>query len=153
MRNVCHNTYHKIFLHYFKCVMYATIYIISSYLVPSTCEVRKLKYCVRARLVKRPDDQCLCTSLSVISDYTITGSTPDFSNAGELTHLPLVPHIRASILDPGNFPIYYSIDIMLKRNFFSFFTSIKSFIASSPMYELLINYVSLFQLFCLIYEL
>ena len=44
----------------------------------------------------------LCTSLSVISDYTITGPTPDFCNAGELTHLPLVPHICASVLDSGN---------------------------------------------------
>ena len=56
----------QIFLHHFKCLMYATTYVISSYLVQS--EVRKLKYCVWARLVKRPDDQCLCTPTSVISD-------------------------------------------------------------------------------------
>ena len=82
--------------------MYATTYVISSYLVQSTREVRKLKYCVSARLVKRHDDQYLCTSLSVISDYAITGPTPDLCNAGELTHIPLVPHICASVLDSGN---------------------------------------------------
>ena len=42
-------------------------YVISSYLVQSTREVRKFKYCVWSRLVKPPDDQCLCTSLSVIT--------------------------------------------------------------------------------------
>ena len=92
----------QIFRHHFKCVMYATTYVISSFIVESTREVWKLKYCVWARLVKQPDDQCLCTSISVISDYTITGSTSDFCKAGELTHLPLVPHICASVLDPGN---------------------------------------------------
>ena len=85
-----------------KCVIYTSTYVIRSHLVHSTCEVRKLKYCVWARLVKRPDDQCLWTSISVISDYTITGSTPDFCKAGELTHRPLVMHICASVLDPGN---------------------------------------------------
>ena len=68
--------------------MYTTTSVISSYLVQSTCEVA--------------DDQCLCISISVISDYTIAGSTPDFSKAGGLTHLPLVPQICASVLDPGN---------------------------------------------------
>ena len=44
-----------------------------------------LKNCVWARLVKRIDGQCLCTSLSVISDYAITGSTPHcICKAGEL---------------------------------------------------------------------
>ena len=78
----------QIFLHHFKCTLYATTYVIRSYLVQSTREVRKLKCCVWARLVKRLYDQCLYTSLSVTSDYTITGSKPDFCIAGELTHLP-----------------------------------------------------------------
>ena len=46
----------QIFLHHFKCVMYATAYVINSYLVQSTREVRKFKYFVGAPLVKRPDD-------------------------------------------------------------------------------------------------
>ena len=91
----------QIFRHHFKCEMYVRKYVISSYLVQSTCEVRKLKCCVWVRLVKRPDDQCPCTSFSVISDYTIAGSKPDFCKAGELTHLALVPHICASVSDPG----------------------------------------------------
>ena len=57
---------------------------------------RKLKHRVWARLEKRPDDQCLCTSLSVISDYTINGSTSDLGKPCDLTHLPLMPHICAS---------------------------------------------------------
>ena len=39
--------------HQFKCMMYTTSYVISSYLVQSTLDVRKLKYCVWARLEKR----------------------------------------------------------------------------------------------------
>ena len=62
----------------------AIAYIISSYLVQSTCEVRKLKYFVWARLVERTDGQCLCISLSVINDYALTGSTPHWvCEAGE----------------------------------------------------------------------
>ena len=60
----------QIFLHYFRCVLYATAYVTSSYLVRSTCEVRKLKFRAWARLVKRPDDKCLCTSLSQWSVLT-----------------------------------------------------------------------------------
>ena len=88
----------------FKCALYATTYVTRSYLVQNTREVfENLKYCVWVRLVKRPDDQCLCTSLSVISDYAITGATPYwFCKSGKLTHLPLVPHICVSVLDPGN---------------------------------------------------
>ena len=58
--------------------------------------------------MKRTDGQCLCTTLSVISDYAITGATPRWiCEADELTHLPLVSHIYAppqcaNQLDPGN---------------------------------------------------
>ena len=52
----------QIFLHNFICVLYATTSVISSYLLQSTREVRKLEYCVWARLVKWTDGQC--TSLS-----------------------------------------------------------------------------------------
>ena len=45
-------------------ILNATAYVKSSYLVESTHEVWKLKYCVWAGLVKRPDNQCLCTSFS-----------------------------------------------------------------------------------------
>ena len=45
----------QIFLPNFICVLYATTYVISSYLVQSRCEVRKLEYSVWARLVKRTD--------------------------------------------------------------------------------------------------
>ena len=92
----------QIFLRHFKCLMYAITYVISSYLVQRTREVRKVKYCVWARLVKRHHDQYLCTSLSVISITGITGSMPDLSKSSELTHLPLVPHICANVLDSGN---------------------------------------------------
>ena len=86
-----------------KCVLYVPTGVISSYLVQSTREVGKWKYCVWARLMKPPDGQCLCTSLLVISDYAIPGATPHwFCKAGELTHLPLVPHICASVLDLEN---------------------------------------------------
>ena len=55
----------------FICVLYATTYVICSYLVQSTREVRKLKNCVWARLVKRIDGQCPCTPLSVINKYSL----------------------------------------------------------------------------------
>ena len=38
----------QIFRHHFKYVMYATTYVKNSYLVQSTREVRKLKYCLGA---------------------------------------------------------------------------------------------------------
>ena len=65
----------------------------------------KLKYCVSARLVKRTDGKYLCTSLSEVSDsnYAINGTTPHWMcKASDLIHLPLVPHICASELDPEN---------------------------------------------------
>ena len=40
------------------------IFLHSSYLVQNTREFRKLVYCVWARLLKRTDNQCLCTCLS-----------------------------------------------------------------------------------------
>ena len=88
----------QIFLHHFICVLYSTTNVICSYLVQSTCEVRKVKYCVWACLVKRINGQCLCTCLSVISDYAITGSTPNcICEAGELNHFALGPGNRISI--------------------------------------------------------
>ena len=55
--------------------------------VQNTREVRKLKYCVWARIMKRIDGKCLCYSLSVISDCAITGSSPHWiCEVGELSH-------------------------------------------------------------------
>ena len=47
----------------------------------------KVKHCVWVHLVKGIDGQCLCSSLSVVSDYAITGSTPHcICKADELNH-------------------------------------------------------------------
>ena len=54
----------QIFLCHFKWVVYAQTHVICSYLVQNTRGVRKLKYFDWARLMKRPDDQCLYLHLS-----------------------------------------------------------------------------------------
>ena len=59
----------------FECVVYATTDI-SSYLGQSTREVRKLKYCVWARWVKRSYGQRLYTSFLVISDKCCNATHP-----------------------------------------------------------------------------
>ena len=82
MRIVCHN--------------------ICSYLVQSTREVRKLEYCVWARLVKRTDGKCLCTSPSdlwLCNNWV--NATLDLWS-GRADSFPLVSHICASELGLRN---------------------------------------------------
>ena len=92
----------QIFLHNFICVLYATTYVISSYLVQSTREVWKLGYCVWARLVKRTDGQCLCTSLSDqwLCNNWVNATLDLWSRRTD--SFPLVSHICASELSPRN---------------------------------------------------
>ena len=85
MRNVCNNLYHKF--------VFSPEYMWCS-------KVKILCLSVINETSWWPVSVYL--SLPVISDYTITVSTPDFGEASELNHLPLVPHICASVLDPGN---------------------------------------------------
>ena len=92
----------QIFLHDFTCVLYATTYVISLYLVQSTREVRMLDFCVWARLVKRTDGRCLCRSLSdlwLCNNWI--NATLDMWG-GRADSFPLVSHICASELGPRN---------------------------------------------------
>ena len=69
MRAVCHNICHMF--------VFSPEYTWSS----------KVKKMSLSTLMKQIDGQCLCSSLSVISDYAITGSTPYcICESGELIH-------------------------------------------------------------------
>ena len=88
-----------------------TTYVISAYLVQTPREIRKLKYCVWARLVKPTFVLCLCTFLSLISGYAITGATSHwFWKIGRIdSSPPLVPHVCASEMNPENGPTLVQI--------------------------------------------
>ena len=92
----------QISLHNFICVLYAIRYVLRSYLVQSRCEVRKLEYCVWARLVKPTDGWCLCTSLS---DLWLCNNWVNATRdlwSGRADSFPLVSHIRACVLGLRN---------------------------------------------------
>ena len=96
------NVSREIFLHNFICVLYATAYVISSYLVQSKREVRMLEYCVWARLGKRTNGQCLCTSLSDLwlCNNWVNATLDMWS--GRADSFPVVSHICVSELSPRN---------------------------------------------------
>ena len=69
----------------------------------SRCEVRKLEYCVSARLVKRTDSYCLCTSLSdlwLCNNWWV--NAPHDLSSGRADSFHLVSHICACEMGPRN---------------------------------------------------